>query len=107
MKNIKTVYIVAVIVLLGAAVFAYIYKQQDAKSKNPAVTSSGLNAPVTSTSNGINPEHGKPNHRCDLPVGAPLTITAEQKSAAPSLPKTNPQHGMPGHRCDLAVGAPL
>ena len=107
MKNIKTVYIVAVIVLLGAAVFAYIYKQQDAKLKSPAVINTGLNAPVISASNGINPEHGKPNHRCDLPVGAPLTITAEQKSAAPALPKTNPQHGMPGHRCDLAVGAPL
>lgn len=104
----KTIYIVVAIILIGAAVFAYIYKTQESESKTPAVPNTeNIKAPVVTTSNSLNPEHGLPNHRCDLPVGAPLTVSAEQKSAAPALPKTNPQHGMPGHRCDLAVGAPL
>ncbi len=105
----KTIYILAAIILLGAAVFAYIYKQEDLNKKIPVapVNMQKLKAPVSTTAASLNPAHGLPNHRCDLPVGAPLTITAEQKSAAPALPKTNPQHGMPGHRCDLAVGTPL
>jgi hypothetical protein len=104
----KTIYILAAIVLIGAAVFAYIYNKEDVKSQNPdVVNTEGLKAPVVISANGLNPAHGLPNHRCDLPVGAPLTVTAEQKSTAPAMPKTNPQHGMPSHRCDLAVGAPL
>ncbi|MBC7743894.1 MAG: hypothetical protein H7096_02200 [Flavobacterium sp.] len=105
----KTIYILATIILLGAAVFAYFYKQEDINAKTPVspVNMQNINAPVATTATSLNPAHGLPNHRCDLPVGAPLTITAEQKSAAPMLPKTNPQHGMPGHRCDLAVGATL
>ena len=85
-------------------------------------------APVTPSSTGLNPEHGLPGHRCDIPVGAPLTsapTTNNQvmpQSMQPSmLPQTapapvqnstpaaglNPEHGMPGHRCDIPVGAPL
>jgi hypothetical protein len=82
---------------------------------------------------GANPEHGKPGHRCDIPVGAPLnspatntTTTATNRteikpttttSTATVMPTTqpaqktapgmNPPHGEPGHRCDIAVGAPL
>lgn len=82
----------------------------------------------------INPAHGLPGHRCDLPVGAPLTnvsgsaapvqnppvmnMTPSQTQPASKAPaatpapsasglKINPAHGMPGHRCDLQVGAPL
>ena len=77
----------------------------------------------------LNPEHGKPGHRCDLAVGAPLNAppvtnsTQSTVASAPTIvpvatpkaePKTeatnatlNPKHGEPGHRCDLAVGAPL
>lgn len=78
----------------------------------------------------VNPAHGQPNHRCDIPVGAPLN-SAPNKSAATvsqtnvqpqatpiitskmSTPKVvtaegmNPPHGEKGHRCDIAVGAPL
>lgn len=28
--------------------------------------------PAPATSKGLNPEHGMPNHRCDIAVGAPL-----------------------------------
>ena len=62
----------------------------------------------------LNPNHGDPGHRCDLPVGEPLDVemganlkalNATQQPAA--APKLNPKHGDPGHRCDIAVGAPL
>ena len=82
------------------------------------------------TAPGMNPPHGQPNHRCDIPVGAPLN----SKKAEPTMVKTtdiqtstttpiavpennagstsvadgmNPAHGQPGHRCDIPVGAPL
>jgi hypothetical protein len=77
---------------------------------------------------GINPPHGQPNHRCDIPDGAPLnspvngTATGPSATAQPlqlgtsgqaATAKTvtpkgmNPPHGESGHRCDIAVGAPL
>lgn len=78
----------------------------------------------------VNPAHGQPNHRCDIPVGAPLNspssksaATVSQTNVQPqatqtitskmSTPKVvtaegmNPPHGEKGHRCDIAVGAPL
>jgi hypothetical protein len=62
---------------------------------------------------GMNPAHGKPGHRCDIPVGAPLSSQPSAISpinttpATTGNPKLNPAHGQPGHRCDIAVGAPL
>ena len=91
---------------------------------NPTLPSAINNTQVT-----LNPEHGKPGHRCDIAVGAPLTnapatnttqtITSanvpannvDVKPITPNVseivPGMNPQHGQPGHRCDIAVGAPL
>jgi hypothetical protein len=84
------------------------------------------------TAAGMNPPHGQPNHRCDIPVGAPLNsppgkvpaaqgnpqqpgqpvVTQQVKPQAQpattvTAPGMNPPHGQPGHRCDIAVGAPL
>ena len=78
---------------------------------------------------GMNPEHGKPGHRCDISVGAPLNsppnagATVPQTMPMPTNPVPapsntmqpkqtvaagmNPAHGEPGHRCDISVGAPL
>ena len=92
-------------------------------------------APVINTNPvaaGMNPEHGKPGHRCDIAVGAPLdskptnTVVNTQPATITTSPTTitqppvintspagntttglNPEHGKPGHRCDIAVGAPL
>jgi hypothetical protein len=81
-----------------------------------------LNNPVAATqtnATGLNPEHGKPGHRCDIAVGAPLNskpvkpaagqnnqvVTTTQKTI--TAPGMNPPHGEPGHRCDIGVGTPL
>lgn len=85
----------------------------------------------TTESVALNPEHGQPNHRCDIAVGAPLNSvpspssllnSAPQTPATPATtivpsttntnpigikPKLNPAHGQPHHRCDLQVGDPL
>ena len=75
----------------------------------------------TSSAKGLNPAHGAPGHRCDIPVGSPLnsapsatvnqpqTITTSATPAAKTAtaPGMNPAHGEPGHRCDISVGAPL
>ena len=81
----------------------------------------------------LNPPHGQPGHRCDIPVGAPLNSKPAAQPAAPQQQvtqqqividpqqaqqhtgttepgfsgKPNPPHGQPGHRCDIAVGATL
>ena len=94
-------------------------------------TSATLNNTAGNNTAGLtlNPEHGKPGHRCDLAVGAPLnappttSIAPSTVASAPTIvpaatskaePKAevasgalNPKHGDPGHRCDIAVGAPL
>lgn len=79
---------------------------------------------ATGTENvNVNPAHGLPGHRCDLPVGAPLdasagstpnpTPTSELPSTSVSpirvdqSPQLNPAHGEPGHDCTIPVGAPL
>ncbi|QNJ97428.1 hypothetical protein [Constantimarinum furrinae] len=72
----------------------------------------------TTATGALNPAHGQPGHRCDLPVGAPLTgtpvINSQQTPVlnSGSTPatgdlKVNPPHGQPGHRCDIKVGDPL
>ena len=99
-------------------------------SLTPITTPSGTQQPVTApatqagkTAAALNPEHGQPNHRCDIPVGAPLDSPAPQPAAttspaanaAPAVQAqpastesgANPPHGQPGHRCDIPVGAPL
>jgi hypothetical protein len=81
---------------------------------------------ATTVAAGLNPAHGQPGHRCDIPVGQPLnskpqankpaattptpvvnTSTAPVKSDGNFAKGLNPAHGQPGHRCDIAVGQPL
>lgn len=89
------------------------------------------------TTAGLNPPHGQPGHRCEIPVGAPLDSKPAQKTqpqttqvvttkpaeqpvmkinsnsgsttitGTSTSPGMNPPHGQEGHRCDIAVGAPL
>jgi hypothetical protein len=93
-------------------------------------------APANARNSGsvaLNPEHGQPGHRCDIPVGAPLNGGAQQAPATSIQPqnmpagprvqntpapssapaqissqvKLNPPHGEPGHDCAVPVGQPL
>lgn len=101
--------------------------------QNTASTASA-NASTTASDGSLllNPEHGKPGHRCDIAVGAPLNAAPTQAITPPPTPqpapnqtvsapvptastptvnekgqKLNPPHGQPGHKCEIAVGAPL
>ena len=105
-----------------------IKSQQQTTAANAKVTE------TTNTGTGLNPAHGQPGHRCELPVGAPLnSAPAPSKTTAPTATATtavtttappvtnppvantttptpegmNPPHGQINHRCDIAVGAPL
>lgn len=75
---------------------------------------------TNTTTAAVNPPHGQPGHRCDIPVGSPLngqpssttTTPAQIQTQVPQntgnvAPGTNPPHGQPGHRCDIPVGSPL
>jgi hypothetical protein len=99
-------------------------------STNPQVV---LNNSTAKTAKGMNPAHGLPNHRCDIPVGAPLstpagkqpavqqpvvqqqpvqTVTSQPQpvvtqSPVVTAPGMNPPHGQPGHDCSIEVGKPL
>lgn len=131
----------------GSAVNSPIDVNKLSPNPSPAINSSQpittpnistpVNVPVqsqaTANTAGLNPAHGQPGHRCEIPVGAPLnsapsTAATTPKPAnqnqvittsAPTVTSTaattpvkvaagmNPSHGQPGHRCDIAVGAPL
>ena len=105
--------------------------QQNGVNKNTATQTQmqpqtqTVAAPVK-VAKGMNPSHGQPGHRCDIPVGAPLnspvaansttpqvvsnsgqTVTTTTMSTAKTPKGMNPPHGQPGHRCDIPVGAPL
>lgn len=85
------------------------------------VTPTSSSNSTTTTASGVNPAHGQPGHRCDLPVGAPLNSAGGSTNSAPAIKSTNatpastpasgsginPPHGQPGHRCDIKVGDPL
>jgi hypothetical protein len=82
--------------------------------QNLSSSTPGLVNTTPSTSTGLNPAHGQPGHRCDIPVGAPLNSAPAGKQASglpaqgsSSSSKLNPPHGQPGHRCDIPVGVPL
>lgn len=99
-----------------------------------SVTTASDNIATNAVAASMNPAHGKPGHRCDIEVGAPLNspvpaslskpaasqvITQQNQPVAtaapivapavatPTAPGMNPPHGQTNHRCDIAVGAPL
>lgn len=100
---------------------------------NPVTNVNPVTPATTNTKSAValNPDHGAPGHRCDIPVGAPLNSPANTTQlpttapatntapvvATPMLPqpqpatnknaKLNPAHGEPGHDCAVPVGQPL
>lgn len=127
------------------------YIKEEAGSQQPAVAinntpktslmdQAGIKSSATpaamATAPGMNPPHGQPGHRCDIPVGQPLNsqpapapqnvstgnknviqvdpstvpanlVAANNERLAKTAPGMNPPHGQPGHRCDIPVGQPL
>lgn len=101
--------------------------QIDPNSVSPGKTAIDNNEKAIKTAPGMNPPHGQPGHRCDIPVGqalsskpapapqpvqntaqpTPVSVPAEQKLAMGEKPKVNPAHGEPWHSCSIKVGAPL
>ena len=69
---------------------------------------------VTTTAEGMNPPHGEPGHRCDIPVGAPLSSPPSSPASSPSAPSspavvTSPNFSAPAAPAQAPVapaGAP-
>lgn len=97
---------------------------RDEKAIDATPTETGVETnenPKTTAS--VNPPHGQPGHRCDIPVGANLdqasTTTMQQtnnNTVSPNVSPVrlnqsttmkNPPHGQPGHDCTKPVGADL
>ncbi len=102
-----------------------------APAASAAVDTTAINAAVPGASGSValNPEHGMPGHRCEIPVGAPLNspaaaqpqVSVQQSTQQPAGPRIeqqvtpntsktvrlNPAHGEPGHDCNIPVGEPL
>ena len=115
------------------------YQPQEIKlsadtSTNVLTDTTSLSVPVQpAVTVKLNPPHGQPFHRCDIPVGSPLDAApakaapiVNRSGTAPTLenaarlnnttaptatnanpPKLNPPHGQPFHRCEIPVGSPL
>lgn len=87
----------------------------DAMAKDASVSASTNHYTSLSIagSASLNPAHGKPGHRCDIPVGQPLNSAPMKRlvfnpmNAITTEVALNPPHGQPHHRCDIAVGKPL
>lgn len=99
--------------------------QIDPNTVSPGKINTTPNGQQVKTAPGMNPPHGESGHRCDIPVGQPLSSkpapqvtptnivqTTTPPPAAKNLasgekPKLNPAHGEPFHNCALKVGDPL
>ncbi len=120
MKKLKINYI---IIVLGLILMVSCKDEEKTPEATPQETTETTTKAAGSEEVKVNPAHGLPGHRCDLPVGAPLTASAGSTpnptptSQLPSTsvspvrvdqsPKVNPPHGEPGHDCAVPVGAPL
>ena len=106
--------------LLALTLCAFISCKDEEKEATPA--SAQTEAAAGEEPIKVNPAHGLPGHKCDLPVGAPLNGTASTPQTTTSnqvqsstvspirvdqTPKVNPPHGEPGHDCSKPVGAKL
>lgn len=101
--------------------------QIDPNAVNPTKITPNQNGQPVKTAPGMNPPHGEPGHRCEIPVGqplnskptaqnnAPVQVQAPQTAPTPQpvvantgpKPKNNPAHGQPWHDCAKQVGAAL
>jgi hypothetical protein len=124
MRKLKTITkLIPIIALILTITMVYSCREDEKKEETKTETTTtdskvqtNTNTPASNEDIAKNPAHGQPNHRCDIPVGAPLnTPPANTDSGSPVINgnsnattgKVNPPHGQPGHRCDVKVGDPL
>ena len=120
MNNLKLNYI---LIALGLILMTSCKDKEKVVETTPQETAETTAEAAKTEEVKVNPAHGLPGHRCDLPVGAPLTASAgsTQNSVQTSqptstsvspirvdqTPQVNPPHGEPGHDCSIPVGSPL
>ncbi|MBY0487273.1 MAG: hypothetical protein K2P85_08835 [Flavobacteriaceae bacterium] len=82
-------------VAAGPNMNSIMYSQPSGSSSTAnTATTTTASAPVV-VGKGMNPSHGQPGHRCDIPVGAPLNsppgkAPATQPSASTTISSKNP-----------------
>lgn len=119
MKNLK----LNIVLLAMGLIFMVSCKDEEKTAETTTGNTEATTPASTDEAPELNPAHGEPGHRCELPVGAPLnqsagsTSTQTPTSNSPSTsvspvrvdqsPKINPPHGEPGHDCAVPVGQPL
>lgn len=129
-KKIKFIEMRRIYYLLIAGAFVFGVTSCKNEKENTAATETPVEATPISTEStntsqevALNPPHGQPGHRCDIPVGQPLTSGGNNFGSTPQNVQLttplmqennqqgqgniNPPHGQPGHRCDIPVGQPL
>lgn len=94
--------------LMALATFALVLtscgetKKEPVNTPEPQVETTTANtaapeAPATSNTEALNPEHGQPGHRCDIPVGTPLStpVGGNQAANMPTQATPAPQGNQP------------
>ena len=110
------------VLLMLSLVLSVACKDKEKEVSKEAVDTTEAAEAMTTDNIKVNPAHGLPGHRCDLPVGAPLTSQATRAAETPvsqspstsvspirvdQTPEVNPPHGQPYHDCSIPVGAKL
>lgn len=97
---------------------------KDAEEKETTPVQTEANNTANAAAPTVNPAHGLPGHRCDIPVGADLSqasnvqmqqsntgvnpnVSPVRVNSSTATPAKNPPHGQPGHDCTKPVGADL
>ena len=104
------------IAVLGLTAFTSCKEEEKTPETTPNTQMTGNTAGSEETPD-VNPPHGQPGHRCDMPVGASLTDanstdTQQEMTSSPirirqDKPTKNPPHGEPSHDCSIPVGGDL
>lgn len=100
-------------------------KDEEKQEATPAQNQVENTTNNSGTTASLNPAHGQPGHRCDIPVGADLNqasgnvqmqqstntvnpnVSPVRVNSSTATPAKNPPHGQPGHDCTKPVGADL
>ena len=104
------------IAVLGLTAFTSCKEEEKTPETTPNTQMTG-NTTGSEQTPDVNPPHGQPGHRCDMPVGASLTDanstdTQQEMTSSPirirqDKPTKNPPHGEPYHDCSIPVGGDL